>query len=480
MPVRRLVTGLVLMLWVGPAQAVGARHAEVRPNFLVILVDDLNDWIGAMGGHPGARTPNIDRLAARGTLFTNAHCASPLCGPARAALLTGLRPSTTGLYGHTSLAIIKGNKAAGRADLLPEYLQRHGYQTLATGKVFHEGAPAEAFDEVGEAVADFGPRPPERMAYTPPEGLETQTDWGAFPEKEDEMPDARSTAWAVAQLGKAQPQPFALFVGLIRPHAPWHVPAKWFDLHPLDQTKRPPWRADDMDDLPGTARRFAELPMMPRMEWMEKERRWEKSVQAYLASMSFMDDCAGRILDALERSAYADNTVVILLGDHGYHLGEKGLWSKHTLWERSTRVPLIIARPGDGGGGLVGQPVNHIDLYPTMAGLAGLPTEAMWEGRSVVPLLDDPAAPGFVASVSTLGRGNHAVRTARHRYIRYADGARELYDHRSDPHEWHNLAGKAGMEELMGQLAEWLPANDAPTDPAARQGLEYNEFLRGR
>jgi len=463
--------------------SLGAAFAETpvaapRPNFLVIMVDDLNDWIGAMNGHPGARTPNIDRLAARGTLLANAHCVSPLCGPTRAAILTGLSPATTGLYGHTSLGMIKANAAAGRVPLLPEYLAAHGYRTLATGKVFHEGSPAEAFDEVGETETDFGPRPPQRMAYTPPEGLQTLTDWGPFPQDEAEMPDALSTAWAMDRLGEKQPQPFALFVGLIRPHVPWYVPQKWFDLHPLDGISLPPVRPGEFEALPPTARRFAELPMMPRAEWMAQEQRWEKSVQAYLASVSFMDDCVGRILDALERSDYAGSTIVILLSDHGYHLGEKGLWSKHTLWERSTRVPFIIVRPGDPGGRVSTRPASHLDLFPTMADFAGMPVLQDWEGRSLVPLLDDPAAPGFEAVVTTLGRGNHAVRSDDWRYIRYADGTEELYDHRDDPHEWNNRASTPELRTQMEQLATHLPATDAPADPAAVKGILYNDYLR--
>lgn len=453
--------------------------AAVRPNFLVIMVDDLNDWVGAMGGHPGARTPHLDRLATRGTLLANAHCVSPLCGPTRAAILTGLGPSTTGLYGHTSYGVIKANAVAGRVPLLPEYLASHGYRTLATGKVFHEGSPAEAFDEVGETETDFGPLPPQRMAYTPPEeGPQTLTDWGPFPDDEAAMPDTLSVAWAASQLGKNQGQPFALFVGLIRPHIPWYVPQKWFDRHPLGEVSRPPTRPDDLDDLPDTARRFADVPMMPRLEWMEQEQRWEKSVQAYLASVSFVDDCVGSILEALERSEYADNTVVILLSDHGYHLGEKGLWSKHTLWERSTRVPFIIVRPDDPGGQVSQRPVSQIDLLPTMADLAGLPARPEWEGRSLVPLLSDPAAPGFEAVVTTFGRGNHAVRSGGQRYIRYADGAEEFYDHADDPHEWHNLAPAKESRAVIDRLAEFLPDNDAPADPDALGGIRYNDYLR--
>jgi len=458
-----------------PAPAAPAQ----RPNILLIVIDDLNDWVGVMEGHPNALTPSIDRLAQRGTLFTNAHAAAPLCGPTRAAMLTGLRPSTTGIYGHNSLDVILANPHAQRTTLLPTYFKQHGYKTLATGKIFHEGSPPAAFDEVGLARTNFGPRPSERLAYTPPPGSGgTSTDWGPLPDDDEQMPDYRSATWAMEQLGKEHDEPFFLAVGFIRPHVPWLVPQKWFDLHPLDQIARPPYRADDREDLPDTAIRFAELPMMPRMDWMQQEQRWEKSVQAYLACTTFVDHYVGEILDALAASDHADNTIIILVSDHGYHLGEKDIWAKHTLWERSSRVPLIIARPGDDMPRRTHQPANHLDLYPTLVELAGLPANEHNEGRSLVPLLDDPDAEGFIASITTHGYANHAVRTLRWRYIRYADGAEELYDHEADPHEWRNLAADPAYAPILVELRRHLPDIDAPWIPQTRRGSDYNPYLK--
>jgi arylsulfatase A-like enzyme len=291
-----------------------------------------------------------------------------------------------------------------------------------------------------------------------------------------QMPDTRSTDWAIAQLRENQPKPFALFLGLIRPHVPWLVPQPWFGLHPLAQVTLPPHKGDDREDLPEVALRFADLPMMPRLEWMQQEMRWEKSVQAYLACVSYVDHCVGRILDALEQSPHGKNTIVVLLSDHGYQLGEKGIWAKHTLWERSTRVPFIIARP-NGRAQTTGRPVNHVDLYPTLLELAGLPPNETNDGRSLVRLLDDPDAPGFDASLTTLGPGNHTIRTERWRYIRYADGSEELYDHATDPHEWHNLVPGGGHTNVLAALRKHLPGSEAPFSSSSGI-LNHNAYFR--
>jgi iduronate 2-sulfatase len=473
-PIRAIMTALLLIQPLNANEKPVSTAAQ-RPNFLIIAIDDLNDWVGVMGGHPNAITPNIDRLARRGALFTNAHCAAPLCGPTRAALLTGLRPSTTGLYGHNSHTTIGRNQVAKTTRLLPRYLSGHGYRTLSTGKIFHNGSPAAVFDETGVAKTNFGPNPKHKLAY---QGKGTSTDWGPFPARDEDMPDSRSADWAVARLAAKQPEPFAMFVGFVRPHVPWHVPQKWFDLHPLDRVKLPPHHENEQAGLPATALRFADLPMMPKLDWMKQEQRWEKSVQAYLASTTFADHCVGRVLEALERSAHRDNTVVILFSDHGYHLGEKGLWSKHVLWERATRIPLIVVRPGENKPREIKRPVNHIDLYPTILELAGLPSNKLNEGRSLVPLLDDPAAPGFDASLTTHGRGNHAVRSDRWRYIRYADGTEELYDHDNDPNEWTDLVPTGQHAAVIETLRKFLPAREAEWTPDNATGADYNGFLR--
>jgi arylsulfatase A-like enzyme len=418
----------------------------------------------------------MDRLANRGYLFTNAHAAAPLCGPTRAAMLTGMYPSTTGIYGQNSYNVIKANPVAGKVELLPEYFSNQGYLTMATGKIFHEGSPARAFDIVGQERRDFGPYPPKRFAYNPPENASTSTDWGAWPEQNEDMPDWQNALWAAEKLEQDFEKPFFMSVGFVRPHVPFYVPQEWFDLHPIEKVVLPRNKEGVMESLPVTSQRFAYNPAMPQMEWMKNEQRWEKSVQAYLASVTFVDHCVGMVLDALENSQYANNTIVFLWGDHGYHLGEKGLWSKHTLWERSTRMPLIISLPNQKDAKVINRPVNQIDFYPTLVEMAGLHQYPSNEGKSLVPLFSDHGAPGFDASITTHGYGNHSVRTERWRLIKYTDGTEELYDHHADPHEENNLASDPRTESILKELRRFLPASSAPVDPAAR--LDYNDYFR--
>jgi iduronate 2-sulfatase len=451
------------------------REEEKKPNILMVVIDDLNDWVGVMNTHPNALTPNIDKLAGQGILFTNAHAAAPLCGPTRAAVLSGLRPSTTGIYSQNNFRVLKTNPYIGAVTLLPAFFSQNGYKTLGTGKIFHEGSPPEAFDVVGQYRRDFGPYPDERVAYTPPTGHSTSTDWGAFPEKDEDMPDWQNAQWVIEQLNEQHDKPFFMSVGFVRPHVPWFVPQRWFDLHPLENIVLPLNKENQLANLPETSRRFAHLPAMPQMDWMKDDQRWEKSVQAYLASISFVDHCVGMVIDALQKSGYAENTIIFLWSDHGYHLGEKGIWAKHTLWERSTRMPMIIVRPGDEKPGVVNRPVNHIDFYPTLLDLAHLPANPANEGKSLVPLLNDPEAPGFDASITTHGYGNHAVRTDRWRFIQYADGTEELYDHRNDPNEWRNLADLPHYESILQQLRKFLPEINRAWD--SRSPMDYNEYF---
>jgi len=464
------------MLTLGAPTISIAVPPEKQPNILMIVIDDLNDWVGVMNTHPNALTPNLNKLAERGSLFINAHAAAPLCGPTRAAMLSGLMPSSTGMYSQNDYSILKSNPYIAEVKLLPEYFSQHGYKTLATGKIFHEGSPQEAFDVVGQHRRDFGPRPDDRVAYTPPPGQNTSTDWGAFPESNEDMPDWQNAQWVIEQLNEQHDKPFFMSVGFVRPHVPWFVPQEWFDLHPLENIVLPLNKDNQLDDLPETSRRFAHLPQMPQMDWMKQEKRWEKSVQAYLASISFVDHCVGMVIEALQNSGYADNTIIFLWSDHGYHMGEKGIWSKHNLWERSTRMPLIIVRPGENVPNVVNRPVNHIDFYPTLLELANLPANPTNEGKSLVPLLYDPEAPGYDASITTHGYGNHAARTDRWRLIQYADGTEELYDHWNDPNEWRNLAQLPHYETILQQLRSYLPVVNRAWDP--RSPMDYNEYFK--
>jgi iduronate 2-sulfatase len=472
---QNIPTIMLGLLALGAPTIINAAEQEKKPNILMIVIDDLNDWVGVMNTHPNALTPNIDNLAEQGTLFTNAHAAAPLCGPTRAAMLSGLRPSTTGIYSQNNYRVLKANPYIGAVTLLPEYFSQYGYKTMATGKIFHEGSPVEAFDFVGQHRRDFGPFPDERIAYTPPPGHNTSTDWGAYPEKDEDMPDWQNAQWAMEQLNEQHDKPFFMSVGFVRPHVPWLVPQKWLDMHPLENIVLPLNKDNQLKNLPETSQRLAHLPQMPQMDWMKQEQRWEKSVQAYLASTTFVDHCVGMVLEALQNSSYAENTIIILWSDHGYHMGEKGIWSKHTLWERSTRIPMIIVRPNVEYPILVNRPVNHMDIYPTLIELAGLPANPTNEGKSLVPLLHNPEAPGFDASITTHGYKNHGVRTDRWRLIQYADGTEELYDHWNDPNEWRNLAGMPRYETTLQQLRSYLPELNRAWDPSSP--MDYNEYF---
>lgn len=439
------------------------------PNVLMLIVDDLNDWVGPMGGHPNTKTPNIDRLASEATVFTNAHAPAPICGPSRASIMTGLAPATTGIYGHVRDNDIKSaNEKAAQSRFISEYFREHGYYTAAVGKVFHNAVAKGSFDEFGGRVKQFGPYPEQRFKWHDPR---TNTDWGPFPEKDEQMPDYDSAHWLAKQLTKQHDKPFFMAGGFLRPHAPWYVPQRWFDMHPVDQITVPPFFQDDLDDVPEIAKKIADHPMMPTTEWAIENNEWPHIVQAYLASVSFVDYCIGIVLDALESGPYANNTAVVLWGDHGYHLGEKSKFAKMTLWERATRTPLIIKPPKSQIKNSVkresSKPVSLLDLYPTLVKMCGLPNNPQNQGNDISPLLTDPDAKWPHAAVTTYGPNNHAVKTERYRYIRYEDGAEELYDHLADANEWQNLANDPALAQIKEQLRAYLPKENAAWSPVS-------------
>jgi choline-sulfatase len=448
-----------------------------RPNVLLICVDDLNDWVGVLGGHPQAKTPHMDALARRGTLFANAHCQAPVCNPSRTSMLTGLRPSTTGVY---ALDVWFRNDPRRRdAVTLPQHFASQGYRTLTTGKVFHDAYPPPAGRKDGVEFTTWGyhgshgPRPSKKFVVTP-DNIPLM-DWGAFPDRDEAQEDWKVADWAIGRLraessGTAM-GPLFLSVGFRRPHVPCYAPQSWFDLHPADGLILPMVRDDDRDDTP----RFSwylhwRLPE-PRLKWLREAGQWGPLVRAYLASTSFVDSQVGRVLAALDESGMAGRTVVVLLSDHGWHLGEKGVSGKNTLWEPSTRVPLIVAGPGVRAGGVCSRPAELLDVYPTLAELCALPPRPGLEGHSLVPQLRDPDAPRPWPAITTQGPNNHAVRTDRFRYIRYADGSDELYDHASDPREWTNLASDPAHAETRRALAGMLPPGSARPLPGGTSRL---------
>jgi iduronate 2-sulfatase len=438
-----------------------------HPNVLMISIDDLNDWLGCMDGHPNAKTPNIDRLAAEGVLFNNAHCQAPICGPSRASLMTGLRPSTTGIYGQISdNKISQNNPATEEIVFLPEYFKNNGYHTMGIGKIFHHHAPDGVFEESGGRTPGFGPVPPERFVWSGQPGKEgysgTSTDWGAYPEADSLMPDYQSAQWAIERLNRNYDQPFFLSVGFLRPHVPWYVPQKWFDLHPLENIETPPYLENDLDDIPAIAKEIDDLPMMPTTNWAIESGEWPKMVQAYLACVSFVDFYVGEILNALKNSEYAENTIVVLWSDHGYRLGEKGTFAKHCLWEEGTKAPLIFAGPGIEKGKIIHSPAEMLSVYPTLLELSSLEPYPENEGVSLAPILKGEAESVQDFALTTYGWGNHGIRTENLRYIRYNDGSEEFYDHRTDPNEWQNMVQKKDIADEMKSLKKFLPGKDSP------------------
>lgn len=456
----------VLLGGAGALAAYGAYRlnavAEINkeyPNVLMLIVDDLNDWVGPLGGHPNTKTPNIDRLARQGTVFTNAHASAPLCGPSRASVMTGLAPSSTGIYGHVNDNDIKvANKKAAQSIFISDYFRQHGYYTAAVGKVFHQQVADGSFDEYGGRVARFGPYPEKRMKW---HDTRTNTDWGPFPETDQQMPDYDSAQWMAKKLLSAHDKPFFMAGGFLRPHVPWHVPKKWFDLHPVEDLSLPPFLDEDLNDVPEIAKAITDVPMMPTTKWAIENGEWRNIVQAYLASVSFVDHCIGIVLDALEGSEFANNTAVVLWGDHGYQIGEKSKFAKMALWERATRTPLIIKPPKSMSTQVSSRPVSLLDLYPTLVAMCGLPTNPDVQGNDMTPLLSNPDAHWQHAAVTTYGPGNHAVKTERYRYIRYEDGSEELYDHKIDQNEWTNLADDPAYKSQKASLAAHLPQEDA-------------------
>lgn len=438
-----------------------------RPNILMISIDDLNDWIGCMGGHPNARTPHMDRLASEGVLFLNAHCQAPLCGPSRASIMTGLRPSTTGIYGMIDdNDIKKDNPVTEDILLLPEYLKQQGYYTMGVGKIFHQHAPDGLLDESGGRSRGFGPSPEKRFVWSGDPGKEgygrTSTDWGAFPASDTLMPDYQSAKWAIERLGKEYDQPFFLAVGFLRPHVPWYVPQKWFDLHPLESIQTPPYKEDDLADLPAIVAEMDDMPMMPTTEWAIESGEWTKMIQAYLACVSFVDHYVGEILQALRQSKYADNTIVVLWSDHGYRMGEKGTFAKHCLWEEGTKAPLIFAGPGIEKGTSTTVAAEMLSIYPTLLELCNLEPYARNEGVSLTPILQGESHPNGHFALTTYGWGNHSIKTEDVRYIRYHDGSEEFYDHNRDPMEWDNLIHSQGQLEHIEALRHLIPKEDVP------------------
>ncbi|MBQ97244.1 MAG: iduronate-2-sulfatase [Roseibacillus sp.] len=447
--------------------------AGEKPNVLFIAVDDLNDWVGCLGGHPQARTPHIDALAKRGTLFEQAHCAAPLCSPSRTSVMMGLRPSTTGIYGN--LNWFRDMPPYREWVTLPQYFRANGYVAWGGGKLFHQ--PHGKFSDPASWDRQYStrmgtPHPPADLRYR--HGLKEKfsnailarlIDWAPIDQSIQETADWKTAEGAADFLKQAHQKPFFLGCGIYLPHLPWYLPREYFEMHPLEAIRLPSYRSDDFDDIPEAGRRMA----AKAGAIIRDGGKWKEAVQGCLAAGSFADACVGHVLKALEKSRYAESTIVVLWGDHGYDVGEKK-FAKSALWEQNTRTPLIIHLPETLGGnpeaGSCSRPVSLLDLYPTLVDLCGLPPNPRIEGRTIAPLVRDPKAewpyPAVITHSPHWHGPNHAVRSELFHYIHYGRGGEELYDVSKDPNQWRNLASDPEYRQIKAGLSKWLPESNAP------------------
>jgi arylsulfatase A-like enzyme len=470
-----------LMISLLLAFPVGAGAAQ-RPNVLLIVSDDLTACLGCYGNEV-CRTPNLDRLAAEGVVFDRAYCQFPLCGPSRASFMSGLYPNTTRMLGNSKALGSYRTTNAALADhpSIGGFLRRHGYVSLRVSKIYHMGVPGgieagepggddpdswdRAFNMMAPETASPGTLElltPKRPHYgsnfsrviVPDERIATQADHLAASQA---IALLENRARGRDDSGFLRPeQPFFLAVGFVRPHVPLIAPRRLFELYPEEEARLPDVPAGDLDDVPPPA-----AAMENARRYKMNERQQKQALAAYYASVSFMDEQVGRLLDTLDRLELRKHTIVIFTSDHGYNLGEHNCWQKLSLFEESARVPLIVAAPGfeASAGRHCDGLVELVDLYPTIADLTGVVGAAPknLHGTSLRAVLEDPAAVVDRQAAYTITQNQgESIRTDRWRYNRWGESGEELYDHENDPNEFVNLAGDPDHNAVLYQMRKLL------------------------
>lgn len=471
-----------------------------KPNVLFISIDDLNDYISPLDNHPGIKTPNFDRLAKRSVTFSNAHCAAPACHPSRVAVMTGVHPVKSGIYrnmfGAHGPRWRHESPLLQDAVVLSQHFRNHGYRSVGGGKIFHtlqwtpgdsQNDPSSWDDYRGDPndpISSDWPRPSlisdTELGLTsgrPLGGGVLSQLFGAAPllEAEESYGDHLVTDWAINQMNQPTDKPLFLAVGLFRPHIPWEVPKRWFDLYPLKDVKLPKHLEDDLKDAHSHGREGWH-------KWVRDNKQWKIFMQGYLASISYVDYQLGRLLDGLDSSPLKGNTIIILWSDHGFHIGEKQNWEKFALWDQTTRVPFFVHAPGVSVDGVITrQPVTLTDIYPTLCELADLPVPKLCNGNSLVPQLKNPNAIKDEPALTAFqfwkeDKPSLAIADSRYRFIRYGDGFEELYDLETDPNEFQNLISDPGLDKVKMRLVNSLPRKVMPM-----QKIPQNSpFHRGR
>jgi len=446
---------------------VNLTHALDRPNVIFIAIDDMNDWISLLDPDSPIKTPNLKRLASKGMLFTHAYCPSPACNPSRVSILTGLRPSTTGVYGNNS----DWRGALPNRKTIFQKFKDFGYSVKGAGKIFHHklnGAfhDGPSFHSFQHMIAQ--PHPAKKLNNAPEYGS-IRTDWGVFPKKEENSIDYNTIEYCIDSIKNSNnDKPLFLACGIYRPHSPFFAPKKYHSI--VGDVSMPKRKINDLLDLPEGA---SKLHRSTKWFWQGMQKleskipgSYRNFIKSYAACCAFADAQVGKLLDEVERSLPKDNTVIVLWSDHGFHLGEKDHIEKFMLWEKSTHVPFIFVVPGmTEEGSHCNVPVDLTVLYPTLLEICGMPKDRSCDGVSALPLLKGNQANWKRPALMTYKKGNHALRTERWRYIRYADGTEELYDHDVDPYEWDNIAQKPEHSGLINGYKKWIPENEKDQVP---------------
>lgn len=430
-------------------------------NVVFIVADDMNGY-GFYHDYPGVKMPYMDRFRESAVTFTNAHCATPKCAPSRAAFFSGLYPHITGCYrrggNNWKSGYLKDKES------MPECFQRNNYFTWGGGKIFHNSPSAERMKAMWDWTegGDFGLfliDNPERWAQKHSMGSpKSFSSYGAYLGDDDDFPTSKIATEAVAFLKQGHTEPFFLYYGLWRPHTPYTCPKRFFDMYDINNIIIPPgYLQDDLADVPEPGRGLVDSGTINRMK---EAGQFQQYLLAYLACTTFSDWCMGRVIDALDESPYADNTLVVVISDHGYHVGEKEHWQKSNCWGLAARSPMAVRVPGMTTAGQVcAKPVNFVDIFPTLVDYCGIepPQTHRLVGSSLRPLLNNPQAEWDRPSLTTWGKRFTSLCGERYRYIQYPDGTEELYDHQNDPHEWHNLAGIGAYETIKQEMKKYVP-----------------------
>ena len=467
--IRNVLLGLLLpVLIIGITSQCKRDPRPEKPNVLFIAIDDMNDWVGCLDGHEQAITPNIDKLADRGVLFTNAHTPAPACSPCRNALLYGMEPHNSGLYPFYNRPDMDSVFFENHRSMMELFLD-HEYNVYGAGKIHHgvmNERSIERFDSL-EYTESYN-----RQLLALPDPVVDSLD-GAGVKKFGKMcarpslsplkdhVDYNISLFGVDVLERGHEKPFFLALGFIKPHLPFVAPKKYFDLFPIQEIKRPPVKDSDLADIPWAGRSNAKLNDDYRYR---SRNEWEWWIRAYLACNAYTDDNIGRVIEALDKSPFKDNTIIVIWSDHGYHFGEKRSHRKFSLWEEATRVPFIIIDPWykRSAGKRCAAPVSLIDIYPTLLNRVGIALPEYSDGLDLSILLKKPGSKKNIPALTTWGRGNYSLRSSEWRYTVYFDGSEELYKHEIDPNEWDNLAEDPAYTEIKEMMKQYLPKSEAP------------------